>query len=192
MNFLKKEKELKYIIDHTEPNADLMIANYINHFASIHRYEHWVVVCVGTDRSIGDSLGPLVGTKLKLYEAPGLTVLGTLDEPVHALNLQQTIDYIKEKHPRSGIFAIDASLGQLSSVGTIQIMDGPLKPGAGVKKELPEIGDFHLTGIVNIGGFMEYFVLQNTRLSLVMRMSELIFTSLTKTNLFYNTKKENA
>jgi len=29
-------------------------------------------------------------------------------------------------------------------------------------------------GVVNVGGFMEYFVLQNTRLSLVMRMADVI------------------
>ncbi len=32
----------------------------------------------------------------------------------------------------------------------------------------------HLTGLVNIGGYMEYFVLQSTRLSLVMKMSDII------------------
>lgn len=31
-----------------------------------------------------------------------------------------------------------------------------------------------MTGIVNVGGFMEYFVLQNTRLSLVMNMANVI------------------
>lgn len=50
--------------------------------------------------------------------------------------------------------------------------------GAGVNKQLPPVGDIHLTGIVNVGGFMEYFVLQNTRLSLVMRLSDIIATSL--------------
>jgi hypothetical protein len=29
-------------------------------------------------------------------------------------------------------------------------------------------------GIVNVGGFMEYMILQNTRLSLVMKMAEII------------------
>ncbi|MFP3381143.1 DUF1256 domain-containing protein, partial [Bacillus sp. SIMBA_069] len=48
---------------------------------------------------------------------------------------------------------------------------GALKPGAGVGKELPPIGDASITGVVNVGGFMEYFVLQNTRLSLVMKMA---------------------
>ena len=49
-----------------------------------------------------------------------------------------------------------------------------IKPGAGVKKNLPPVGDMHITGIVNLGGFMEYIVLQNTRLSLVMNMAETI------------------
>jgi len=51
---------------------------------------------------------------------------------------------------------------------------------------LPPVGDMHITGIVNVGGFMEYFVLQNTRLSLVMKMShiiaEAIFLSLLDTH----------
>ncbi|MDU5948577.1 MAG: spore protease YyaC, partial [Paenibacillus macerans] len=58
--------------------------------------------------------------------------------------------------------------------GSIQVVQGPLRPGAGVNKELPPVGDIHLTGIVNVGGFMEYFVLQNTRLSLVMRLADII------------------
>ncbi|MEW6230356.1 MAG: DUF1256 domain-containing protein, partial [Bacillota bacterium] len=36
----------------------------------------------------------------------------------------------------------------------------------------------HVTGIVNVGGYMEYLVLQNTRLCLVMRMAEVIATAL--------------
>ena len=51
---------------------------------------------------------------------------------------------------------------------------GSLQPGAGVNKRLPQVGDVYITGIVNVGGFMEYFVLQNTRLSLVTKMAAVI------------------
>ena len=34
---------------------------------------------------------------------------------------------------------------------------GPLKPGLGVKKKLPEVGDLHITGIVNSSHDMESF-----------------------------------
>jgi hypothetical protein len=37
---------------------------------------------------------------------------------------------------------------------------------------LPEIGDLHITGVVNVSGFMEHSVLQNTRLSVVVNMAK--------------------
>jgi len=137
-----------------------------------------IVVCVGTDRSTGDALGPLVGTSLSKYRNPGFRLYGTLDEPVHAVNLQDTLNHIQSSSSKPYIVGIDACLGQVSSVGVIQVGSGPVKPGAGVNKELPPVGDMHVTGIVNVGGFMEYFVLQNTRLSIVMKMSDIIANSL--------------
>ena len=137
-----------------------------------------VVVCVGTDRSTGDALGPLVGSELAQRQSPHFDLYGTLDEPVHAMNLEETLKRIVRSTPRRFIIAVDACLGQLSSVGCIQLGSGPVRPGAGVNKELPPVGDIHLTGIVNVGGFMEYFVLQNTRLNLVMKTSRVIAQSL--------------
>ncbi len=93
------------------------------------------------------------------------------------MNLSETLTTINQHFNNPYIIAVDACLGQLTSVGCIQIGQGPVKPGAGVNKELPPVGNMHITGIVNVGGFMEYFVLQNTRLSLVMNMSDIIAKS---------------
>ncbi|MNR31855.1 hypothetical protein D3C85_1493950 [compost metagenome] len=90
------------------------------------------------------------------------------------MNLAETVDRIHQQFQNPFIVAVDACLGQVASVGCIQVAHGPLKPGAGVNKDLPPVGDIHVTGIVNVGGFMEYFVLQNTRLSLVMNMATVI------------------
>ncbi|MBG9734388.1 spore protease YyaC [Paenibacillus alvei] len=132
------------------------------------------VICIGTDRSTGDCLGPLVGTRLSQLCSQDFRVLGTLHQPVHAMNLQETIDSLQANDPHTFIIAVDACLGQSSSVGSVQVVEGPVRPGAGVNKQLPPIGDMHITGIVNVGGFMEYFVLQNTRLHLVMGMADVI------------------
>lgn len=137
-----------------------------------------VIVGVGTDRSTGDCLGPLVGTKLNHTNPDTLTIFGTLDDPVHAGNLSQKLMLIQNEHPKSLVVAIDASLGKSSSVGNITISPEALKPGTGVKKNLPKVGHMHFTGVINIAGNMEYFVLQNTRLSLVMRMAEKIADSI--------------
>ena len=131
------------------------------------------IICIGTDRSTGDSLGPLTGTKLR--ELGYTNVIGTLEEPVHAMNLQEAI----QSAPKDKIIiAIDACLGKSGSIENIDISKGPIKPGAGVDKDLPAVGDYSIAGIVNVGGFMEYFVLQNTRLSLVMKLSNIIVAAL--------------
>lgn len=134
-----------------------------------------VVVCVGTDRSTGDAFGPIIGTKLVANGSmKGVTVYGNLDEPVHAANLETVLDLIAVHHSRPFILAVDACLGKHDHVGHIIVEQGPLQPGAGVNKALPAFGDYSLKGIVNVGGFMEYFVLQNTRLGMVMQMAEVV------------------
>lgn len=134
-----------------------------------------IIVCVGTDRSTGDALGPLVGSRLadRRIIQECTQVIGTLENPVHAGNLSEVIEGIGQEQP-CRILAVDACLGKLESVGYITVAEGPLRPGTGVNKDLPVVGNAHVTGIVNVGGFMEYLVLQNTRLALVMRMADAI------------------
>lgn len=133
-----------------------------------------VVVCIGTDRSTGDALGPIAGCELIARGYPSTLVYGTLEEPVHAGNLREALARVRQEHPRSPVLAVDACLGTPENVGSISLVDGPVRPGAGVSKDLPSVGDLSLTGVVNVAGFMEYFVLQNTRLSLVVRMARVI------------------
>lgn len=138
-----------------------------------------IILCIGTDRSTGDSLGPLTGWRLTtLLHGMKAEVLGTIDRPVHANNLEENLALIKHKMVSHPVIAIDACLGQLSSVGTILLDQDPLRPGAGVKKKLPPVGDLSLSGIVNIAGYMEFAVLQNTRLSIVFKLSQVIANSI--------------
>ncbi|PGL72814.1 spore protease YyaC [Bacillus sp. AFS055030] len=162
--------------------------NAINRFAdrlckslpSLHTKEI-VFVCIGTDRSTGDSLGPLVGTMLGELNLSKFHYYGTLDEPIHALNLSEQLEIIKGKYNNPFIIAVDACLGRVKSIGSVRLSNGPLKPGAAMKKELPLVGEINLTGVVNVSGFMEFYVLQNTRLSLVMKMAKFIATSIKET-----------
>ncbi|BFH65954.1 MULTISPECIES: spore protease YyaC [Paenibacillus] len=175
-----KQQQLSCLkIPHTDPEIhSAIIHRLLFYLSQAEDKQQVIIVCIGTDRSTGDCLGPLVGTALARYKSPWYHLFGTLDEPVHAVNLQETLSSIYTLYDNPFVIGIDACLGQSSSVGCIQVASGPLKPGAGVHKELPPVGDIHLTGIVNVGGFMEYFVLQNTRLSLVMRLSEIIASTL--------------
>lgn len=137
-----------------------------------------VLMCIGTDRSTGDCLGPLVGTRLMESGQTFYNVYGCLEHPVHATNLEEKLKEVYTLYPDPFIIAVDACLGRIESVGTINVGYGSLQPGAGVRKSLPPVGDIHITGIVNVGGFMEYMVLQSTRLNTVMRLADIIVEGL--------------
>jgi putative sporulation protein YyaC len=133
-----------------------------------------ILLCIGTDRSTGDCLGPLVGSKISEKQQDFFIIYGTLDNPVHASNLKEVLDEINLLYREPFIIAVDACLGKHENIGCVTIGNGSLLPGASVNKELPPVGHIHITGIVNMGGFMEYFVLQNTRLNLVMKIADVI------------------
>lgn len=141
------------------------------------RKQEILFLCIGTDRSTGDALGPLAGSQLAgLETATGrrVRVRGTLEAPVHASNLHEVVRDLQEAPERPFVVAVDACLGRAENVGCLTVRPGPLLPGTGVNKTLPAVGDVQLLGVVNVGGFMEYFVLQNTRLSAVMRMVQVV------------------
>lgn len=133
-----------------------------------------VILCIGTDRIIGDSLGPLVGTLLKKCDAHDLPVYGTLENTVHALNLHDILPQIKKAHPHRTMIAIDASLGPAAEIGSVYVRPGCLRPGAGVSKRLPAAGDISITGIAGTEGRQPYLSLQTARLSTIMEMAEQI------------------
>lgn len=159
----------KSILHHCSKNS------FVSLFEEYNLYNREVIIlCIGSDRSTGDSLGPLVGHELNKYHLNNITVYGTLEDPVHAANLSDKIKLINDKHVYPFIIAIDASLGTMEHIGFVTIGRGPLHPGLGVSKKLPSVGDIHITGIVNFSGMMESLLLQTTRLSKVMTLAEII------------------
>ena len=137
-----------------------------------------VFLCIGTDRSTGDSLGPLIGYKLRERRVKNAMVLGTLDNPVHAMNLEEGIVGLKKKFPHALVVAVDASVGNAEHVGCVTLGRGPLKPGLGVKKELEAVGDIFITGIVGSSRSGDPLMLQSIRLSVVMRLADCISRSI--------------
>lgn len=167
---------MTFYIDAKKENSSEKIAcllkKCIQHHPGV--WSEIVFLCIGSDRMTGDCLGPYIGCQLSHQKYPGIYVYGTLETPVHALNLPQVSNRIKALHPDALVIAIDASLGQKKHLGYVTIGNGALYPGAGVQKELPPVGDIHITGIVNIAGILEQLTLQTTRLSTVISLANII------------------
>jgi len=136
-----------------------------------------IIVCIGTDRCIGDCLGPLVGTFLKERNFP-LPVYGTIPDPIHALNIDRKLSELKALHPQSNFIGIDACLGDEGSIGEIQARDFAIHPGKGVGKSLPDVGESSIIGIVDSSENNEIFSNNSIRLDLIISMARTIVNSL--------------
>lgn len=159
----------KLKIHHTASAAYYDIAFFIKNYLN----SSTVIICIGTDKCIGDCLGPLVGTMLAEKHLP-LPVYGTIASPIHALNLEKKLSEIKTNHPNCNILGIDACLGEENSIGEIHCRDYSIHPGKGVGKTLPDVGEFSIIGIVDSCDSTEIFTSRTIRLSLVMDMAKVI------------------
>lgn len=144
-----------------------------------------IVVCIGSDLAIGDSLGPIVGSMLK-EKTVGLPVFvyGTLRQPITAKEIKYLRAFLRETHAGSQVIAVDAAVGVSGDVGLIKLLDEPLSPGAGANKNLGKIGDLSIMGVVAEKSSLNYALLNSTRLNLVYTMAETVACALSE--LIYN------
>jgi len=176
MSLLFATKKSTYYFNSDKPSEALRFGKKLREMISEHMDSDRdiVILCIGSDRSTGDSLGPLTGYKLSHMNISSITIYGDLSAPVHAVNLADAIRTIRENHDNPFVIAIDASLGTSDHIGFITLSNHSLKPGLGVKKSLPAVGDISITGIVNTSGIFDNMLLQSTRLNLVMTMADII------------------
>ncbi|MBO5045373.1 MAG: spore protease YyaC [Clostridia bacterium] len=138
-----------------------------------------VVLCIGSDLAVGDSLGPIVGTLVKQSVfPPSAYVYGTLKTPITAKEMKYVNDFLRKTHPNSKIIAVDAALGEEEDVGLVKVTSLPLRPGSGANKRLGKVGDVSILGIVAKKTAFSYSSLNLTRLNLVYSMASLISSSL--------------
>ena len=134
-------REVSYYIREKKRTASTELAHVLKKcIGQIDRpWKEIIILCIGSDRITGDSLGPLIGQQLSRHRWKNIHIYGTLDTPVHALNLESVLADIKKRHPSALILAVDASLGSQKHIGYITAGIGPIHPGSGVHKSLPAV-----------------------------------------------------
>ncbi|WHY18773.1 spore protease YyaC [Paenibacillus sp. G2S3] len=154
---------------------DVGLVSFFKEIAALHSAEKVTFLCIGTDRSTGDALGPLTGSKLLEYGFPH--VIGTLPSPCDADNLVARVAEISSEHI---IIAVDACLGSPVALGYYFVSNEPLQPAQSVGVCLPAVGHYSLAAIVDINGPKPYRTLQTTPLHRVMVMAEQIAAAAAK------------
>ena len=132
-----------------------------------------VIICVGSDLVIGDSLGPFIGTEIS-KKLNDVYVYGTLDNPITAKETNIIYNNIKKIHPKSQILVVDAAVGSKDDIGLIKVTDKGIKPGLGVNKDLEVLGDVSIIAIVAEKNNDLNSLLYKTRFSLIYNVSQTI------------------
>lgn len=134
-----------------------------------------VILCIGSDLSIGDSLGPVTGTKLK-EKLAGLNcyVYGCLSKPITAHEVKYMNEFLRLTHPGSPVIAVDAAVGAAGDIGLVKVAKRGIKPGSGANKKLSKVGDVSLMGIIAERSVFNYSLFSATRLNVVYKMAEII------------------
>lgn len=147
--------------------------------------ENIVILCIGTNKINGDSLGPTVGTFLE--ENNISNVYGTLENPVDATNLKEKINEIKSQYDNPYIIAIDAAvyisisnlIGKPEALKTILIEDKSMTARSWDKKNAVTVGNLSITGIVEYGSYYNFQKrMESSDLGMIYNISKIIAKSL--------------
>lgn len=133
-----------------------------------------VIICIGSTRVTGDCLGPIVGHLLKTnYNVPAF-IYGTLEKPVTAANIEETVKFVEMVHGGKPVIAVDAAVGRADSIGEIRIYDDGIYPGLAAGKVLSKVGTHSIIGVVEEKSYFGANLLLSTRFGLVSELAETI------------------
>lgn len=164
----------EYNIDN--PNSIFKFKNDLCSIINSNKADDRIVIFyfIGTDRCTGDSMGPITGERFKYLSFNNILFFGSLENPVHAVNINEIVNKNRLLYKNALTIAVDASLGTRQSLGMVYLQDKPVKPGSALNKSIPVVGDYSITGIVNYSDSLDFLTLQNTRLYYVFRLSSFI------------------
>lgn len=105
-----------------------------------------VFVNIGTEKCIGDSFAPMLGSMLQ-DKLDIIRTYGTLDNTINGRNLIEELKQINEKYKDDFIIGVDVAFSDDHDDCNEDfiIREGSFKPGEGLgKTHLPEVGDVYI------------------------------------------------
>lgn len=135
-----------------------------------------VFCCIGTDKVIGDCIGPITGSLLK-NKINNRFVYGDLDNNLTFNNINEKINEIHSKFYNPFIIAIDAALSNDNYIGQIFIQNGGICIGEGLNKEYNNIGNLGIKAVVGKDyndNALNFKTLQNVSLKRIIFLSKII------------------
>lgn len=129
-------------------NLEKRLEEKISKISICSGFSNIIFLCVGTSKIIGDSLGPIIGSKLKCLENEFIHIYGTIEQNLNFMNAKMIIEKINSIYENPYIITIDAALSNKGRIGDITIETGYIKIGKALEKSLCFYSNINIKCIV--------------------------------------------
>lgn len=134
-----------------------------------------IFLCIGTTKVTGDSVGPIVGTKLKqkLKYQKNINIIGDIENNISYEIIKNIINDLNNEL----VIVIDSCLADKNNVGKIFIQNSGLKYAEALKKSNKYIGNASIKAIVGQNtnsSVRNYLNLKKVSEEQVQEMSQII------------------
>ena len=130
-----------------------------------------IFVCIGSDRVVGDMIAPLVAERLVREHRIRAYVYGRLHNPITCSNLVEAMKYITATHTGQQVIIIDASLGKMSEIGKVKLLQSGCIPAGGFGKSARVYGDVSILPVVSTAGISDKTFLTCAKFNTILQLS---------------------
>ena len=142
------------------------------------------ILCIGTSKCIGDSLGPFVGENLyNRINKSNVYIFGNIKNNITYQNLDTILSRIKSNIDNPYFILIDSALSSKENIGKIVISKNKMIIGNALNKQNYKLGNLSIKGIVaeyKKNCINNYNELNNVSIDLIQTMSKRISNKIIK------------
>ena len=153
-------------------------------FEKINAFSDIIILCVGSNKVVGDCIGPIVGQKLNklLQNNESIHVYGDMEKTLNLKNAEPIIKKALYEYANPFIITVDSALGRQEMVKKIVVSSGEIKIGNSLGRSINYDSHINIKGVVGeykntIDENME--TLKLVKPELVMRLSEIVVHGIT-------------
>ena len=113
------------------------------------KFSDVVILCIGTNKLIGDSIGPVVGQKLKEENIQEkICIYVDMKQTINFKNAKQVIEKIFKIYEKPFIITIDSALGKQTMINKIVVNKGIIRIGKSLGRSICYPSHITIKGVV--------------------------------------------
>lgn len=125
------------------------LKNIIYKFDIEKEFSNIVILCVGTNKIVGDLFGPMVGQKLiKKIKRKNVNIYGDSKNTLNFKNAENVLKSVFVEYRKPFIITIDAALGKENMIEKVFVSRGKIKIGNSLGRSICYNSQINIKGVV--------------------------------------------